>query len=142
VVVRIRSVAVVTLDERVLVVKRRRDGRSYCVLPGGGVEAGEDLREACRRELLEETGLDGDVGDLLDVPVDQQTPAVYFAVRVTSTAVSLGGPELRRASARNEYEPSWVPATSLDEEGLVPDGARQAVRIVLDTVEPTSEPFR
>lgn len=133
---RIRSAAVVVLDEQVLVIKRRKDGRSYCVLPGGGVEEGENLREACFRELLEETGLEGDVGDLLDVPVDRDVPAAYFAVRVTSTEVSLGGPELRRASAGNEYDPSWIAATSLDEERLVPDEARQAVHLVLSAQQP------
>jgi 8-oxo-dGTP diphosphatase len=76
------------------------------------------------------------VGDLLDVPVDGDVPAAYFAVRVTSTEVSLGGPELRRASAGNEYDPSWIAATSLDEERLVPDEARQAVHLVLSAQKP------
>lgn len=133
---RIRSAAVVVLDEQVLVIKRRKHGRSYCVLPGGGVEEGENLLEACFRELREETGLEGDVGDLLDVHVDRDVPAAYFAVRVTSAEVSLGGPELRRVSAGNEYDPSWIAATSLDEERLVPDEARQAVHLVLSAQQP------
>lgn len=139
---RIRSVAVVVRDERVLVIERRKDGRSYCVLPGGGVEAGEDLRAACRRELLEETGLDGHVGDLLDVPVESDTPVVYFTVRVSSAELSLGGPELQRASERNEYAPTWIAATSLDDVHLVPAEAVQAVRLVLRATSPSSEPLR
>ncbi|WP_082473856.1 NUDIX domain-containing protein [Curtobacterium sp. Leaf261] len=137
---RIRSAAVVVLDEQVLVIKRFKDGRSYCVLPGGGVEEGENLREACRRELLEETGLDGEVGDLVDVAVDRDVPVAYFAVQVTSAEVSLGGPELQRASESNRYDPNWVAATSLDEERLVPDEARQAVHLVLSTAQPPSKP--
>ncbi|WP_181432960.1 MULTISPECIES: NUDIX domain-containing protein [unclassified Curtobacterium] len=38
-------------DEQVLVIRRLKDGRSYCVLPGGGVEESENLREASRREF-------------------------------------------------------------------------------------------
>ncbi len=139
---RIRSAAVVVLYERVLVIRRVKDGRSYSVLPGGGVEEGEDLREACRRELLEETGLVGTVGDLLDVPLAHDVPVVYFVVRVTSTELSLGGPELHRASEDNEYDPTWIAASSLDDERLVPDEARRAVHLALSARRPPPRPPR
>ena len=113
-------------------IDRVKDGRNYCVLPGGGVEEGETLREACHRELLEETGLLGDVGRLLDVPVDRDVPAVYFAVRVHSATLAMSGPELDRSSGLNRYEPRWVDVDSLTQIPLVPATAREAVRLVLD----------
>ncbi|OIH93740.1 NUDIX domain-containing protein [Curtobacterium sp. MCBA15_001] len=130
---RIRSAAVVVRDHEVLVIRREQDGRRYCVLPGGGVERSETLRQACRRELLEETGLDGTVGELLDTPVDSEVPVAYFAVRVDSATVglALGGPELGRASEHNRYTPHWVPVDALEAMTLVPDEARIAVQLVL-----------
>lgn len=49
------SAAIFDPQGRVLLTKRRDNGQ-WC-LPGGGVEPGESVAEACEREVLEETGL-------------------------------------------------------------------------------------
>ena len=50
--------AAIIRDGKVLIVRRARPPASgIFTLPGGGVEAGETLREAVIREVREETGL-------------------------------------------------------------------------------------
>lgn len=61
------SAAVFRGDEVLLI--RRGSGalQGYWSLPGGHVEAGERTREAARREVLEETGVDADLRHFLDL---------------------------------------------------------------------------
>ena len=54
---RIRVAGLLINGGRVLLVRHEKDGRSYWLLPGGGVEEGEQLEEAVRREFAEECGL-------------------------------------------------------------------------------------
>jgi mutator protein MutT len=59
---------VVVQDGQVLIVKRAHEPRKgEWSLPGGIVELGETLVEALKRELKEETGLEVDVGDVVEV---------------------------------------------------------------------------
>lgn len=55
-------------DDRLLLVRRAMDPeRGRWALPAGFLDHGEDAREAARREVAEETGVEVEVGDVLDV---------------------------------------------------------------------------
>jgi 8-oxo-dGTP diphosphatase len=59
---------VVVQDGRALIVKRAHEPRKgEWSLPGGTVELGETLVEAVKREIREETGLDVEVGEVVEV---------------------------------------------------------------------------
>lgn len=54
--------------DEVLLIRRGRPPREgMWSIPGGKVESGEPLRETARRELLEETGITAEIGQLIDV---------------------------------------------------------------------------
>ncbi|MFC0216640.1 NUDIX domain-containing protein [Paenibacillus chartarius] len=60
--------AVIVKDGCVLLtVNRIDDGHSFYLFPGGGQEFGEELKDAVRRECLEEIGRSVRVGELLHV---------------------------------------------------------------------------
>ena len=63
----ISSGAVILRDEHDHLVIEKPNYRDHWLLPGGGVDAGEDARECARREVHEELGLDIEVGRLLTV---------------------------------------------------------------------------
>ena len=58
---RSRSMALVTRGDKILLVKHQFPDRSFYILPGGGVEPGEEPEETVLRELKEECGLTGEI---------------------------------------------------------------------------------
>ena len=54
---RLRVSALLRWNERILLCRQEKPGKEYWLLPGGGVDGGESLTEALRRELREEVGI-------------------------------------------------------------------------------------
>ena len=58
---RIRVSAILLRESKMLLIRHEKPDRQYWLLPGGGVNAGESLVDALRRELAEECGIGDDV---------------------------------------------------------------------------------
>jgi ADP-ribose pyrophosphatase YjhB (NUDIX family) len=68
----------ITPDGDLLTIQRIRPGQDpYWVLPGGGVESGEDLEAALARELREELAATAEVHSLLHI-LDHGAEGQYF----------------------------------------------------------------
>lgn len=117
-------------ENQVLLMLRRKNGKAYATLPGGGIEEGETPAEACAREVLEEVNLVVKVGPEVLVLDNLQNHEHYFLTRYVSGEMRLGdGPEgTIRQSEENWYQPEWVSLEKLEEVNLVPEQARGLVR--------------
>jgi 8-oxo-dGTP diphosphatase len=119
-----RAVAVVRRGQELLVVKRRRDGRDYAVLPGGSVEPGEGFEQAVVRELWEETTLQARVDFELLAAEHDGREARYFLMTDVEGTPELSGPELDAHGPGNSFELLWAGVDDFEPLGLQPDHLR------------------
>jgi 8-oxo-dGTP diphosphatase len=118
-----RGRVVIVEDGAVALIERRRNGRTYYVFPGGGVEPGETMREAALREAAEELGLVVELGELLAEDVFKGEVNEFYAARVVGGEFGTGdGTELaaRADSPSGSYRPVWVPVSALSGISVLP----------------------
>ena len=108
----------------------------WWTLPGGGLEHGEDPRVGALRELTEETGLSGTIGDLLDVDSWHELytnldgdPEDYHGIRILFRCRVVGG-ELHDETDGSTDTCRWFARSELPSDRLV-DIAELAIRLVL-----------
>lgn len=96
--------AVIVKDGRAIIVKRANEPyKGQWSIPGGRVELGETLHDAVRREMREETGLEVQVGPVIEVFERIQHDEMRLAPTAPAAAVANPGPAEGPARARVRY---------------------------------------
>ena len=116
-----RAILLVRLTERTL-------APGSWSLPGGGIDHGEHPSTAVIRELREETGLHGEVAELLDVDsdtretmIDQEIIERYQAVRILYRVTVTKDEPLHVIDVDGSSDsPTWFDVESLTELSLTP----------------------
>lgn len=110
----------------------------WWTLPGGGIDHGEDPRDGAVRELQEETGLIGEVDELLDVDswrityTDRAGEAVdYHGIRILYRCRVVGG-ELRNEVGGSTDECRWFARDEMPADRLADIAQLALGRIGLD----------
>ena len=109
--------AVIVRDGRLLMVQRANEpGKGLWSVPGGRVERGEYLADALRREVMEETSLEIEVGELLGMFEVVGHDAHYV---VLDFIASVGGGNAPRAGG-DAADAAWVPLDDVARRDCTP----------------------
>src|SRR5690349_14580248 len=112
--------AVIVHEGRVVIVQRGTEPlKGQWSVPGGALEVGETLRQCAAREALEETGLQVEAGEVLEVfdAIHKQTDGrIQYHYVLIDFACGLIGGELKAAGDATEVR--WVRAEELDQYKL------------------------
>ncbi|WP_029425299.1 NUDIX hydrolase [Alkalibacillus haloalkaliphilus] len=116
-----RGSVVIIEDQKVVLIKRVREGSVYYVFPGGGIEEGETPEEAAKREAFEELGVEVRVSECLDKVTYKGTQYFFLSKIISGTIGSGKGEEYTDLNRnRGTYEPLWVGLNRLSSLNVKP----------------------
>lgn len=124
--IRIRVAVTIVRDSKILLVQHEKHGRRYWLLPGGGLEYGETAAECGARELMEETGLEVQVGDLFfiseSIPPDghRHVLNLYYQGMYRGGTIVVGQDDVLR-------DAQWVDLADLPHLTLYPAVTREVL---------------
>lgn len=119
------SVAAIVFDKqsRVLLIQRGQPpAEGLWSIPGGKVRYGENLLNACKREVMEETGIEIEPGPLVEI-IERITEGFHYVI-LDHVAHTIGETEQHPVAASDVIDARWVALSEIEHydttEGLAP----------------------
>jgi ADP-ribose pyrophosphatase YjhB (NUDIX family) len=125
---RVRVAAVIPYQGGILTVRHEKHGRSYHLLPGGGVEAGETIADCLVREIREETGVVCELVGPLFINDSIAPDASRHVVQLTFLARATGGAITSRPDDPRVAAVEIVPLDRLGDLDLRPPMAAELLQ--------------
>ncbi len=128
---RIRVAVLLRKGGQVLLVRHQKPHSTYWLLPGGGLEYCESIEQCARREMMEELGLQIQLGDLVyvseSIPPDRHRHVLnlYYEGAITGGELRLGDEEVLAGA-------EFFPIDRLEEIDLRPPIARELTAYLKD----------
>lgn len=124
----VQARGIITKDDKVLVMFRRKKGREYYTFPGGHMRNYEKPIDTAIREIREETSIEvQDLKPAFDFinHLEPEERQYFFTGKWKSGEPTLSGEESRAVCEENYYEPMWIDIDKLPNLNLYTRAARE-----------------
>jgi len=131
--IRVSVYGIIINDGEILLINTKSTGKFY--FPGGGVEIGEKIEEALKRELHEETGIRIEIEEFITFtevffyydPWDEGFQNYSFFYQCKPLTLKLSENQMEHDEAE---KPQWVKISSLKKEDFQPT-AYETLQLIL-----------
>ena len=135
--IRVRASALIIKNDAVLLVEFDDENGLHYNLPGGGVETGETLIEALKREAREEASVDMEVGEVAFIyeyaPFKNMDKygSIHSLTTIFDCALKEGAePSISLTPDPNQTGVKWIPLNELSQVVLYPNIREEIVAYV------------
>lgn len=124
---RTRAACIIIYNGKLITIYREKivNGKlkKYYVIPGGGVEKGETILEAAKREIMEELGIEIEVTDKYFYLEKEDAKEYFYIAKYVSGKIGSGaGPEFtnRNVEKYGTYEVKLIDVSEVKDINLMP----------------------